>query len=173
MTGRLAAAALALLLAACDDNMARQPGVAFDDPAAVPRAPIPPGAVPRGALDRAAALAGPAAPLDAAALRRGQERYAIHCAPCHGIAGYGDGMVVRHGFPPPPSFHDEARRGIAMRRVVEVITSGQGLMFPYADWVEPADRWAIAGYVRALQISQGAPPELVPPEDRARLGRRP
>jgi len=90
-------------------------------------------------------------------LDRGHERYNIYCSPCHGLLGDGRGTVVRRGFPAPPSFHSDSLRAKPVGHYVDVITHGLGRMFPYADRVEPHDRWAIAAYIRALQLSQNAP----------------
>jgi mono/diheme cytochrome c family protein len=92
-----------------------------------------------------------------ALLLRGQERYAIYCMPCHSPVGDGDGMVVRRGFPAPPSFHTERLRGASDRHLYDVISQGFGIMYPMADRIEPADRWAIVAFVRALQLSRHAP----------------
>jgi hypothetical protein len=89
-------------------------------------------------------------------LDRGHERYHAYCSPCHGILGDGKGMVVLRGFPAPPSFHSDTLRGKPVGHYVDVITHGFGKMFPYADRVQPRDRWAIAAYIRALQLSQNA-----------------
>jgi mono/diheme cytochrome c family protein len=103
-------------------------------------------------------------------LRRGRERFRIYCAVCHGDDGYAHGIVVRRGFPAPPSLHDERLRDAPVGYVVQVITQGHGLMLSYADRVAPADRWAIAAFVRALQFSQHAPVNELAAEDRQRLG---
>lgn len=95
-------------------------------------------------------------PLTLALLERGRERFDIYCAPCHGRVGDGAGMIPRRGFPMPPSYHDEALRQAPDRFFYEVIGQGFGRMFAYADRVEPADRWAITAYIRALQLSQHA-----------------
>ncbi|QBQ54839.1 c-type cytochrome [Nitrosococcus wardiae] len=93
-------------------------------------------------------------PLTLQILRRGQERYNIYCTPCHGMAGYGNGKVVRRGFPPPPSYHSARLRSIPDSYFYNVITQGFGHMFSHANRVEPRDRWAIVAYIRALQLSQ-------------------
>lgn len=92
-------------------------------------------------------------PMTMALLRRGQERFAIYCTPCHGMTGDGDGMVVRRGFPRPPSYRVERLRDAPDRHLYEVIRDGYGVMYPFGDRIEPADRWAIVAYVRALQKS--------------------
>ena len=86
-------------------------------------------------------------------LQRGQERFDIYCAVCHGPAGDGNGMIVQRGFPPPPSFALERLRQAPVGHFYRVITDGYGIMFPYATRVAPEDRWAIAAYIRALQLS--------------------
>lgn len=99
---------------------------------------------------------------DIGLLRHGRERYAIWCAPCHGIAGDGDGMVPSRGFPQPPSFHVARLRNAPDRHLFDVISDGYGVMYPYGPRVPVADRWAIVGYVRALQLSQHATLDAVP-----------
>jgi mono/diheme cytochrome c family protein len=110
-------------------------------------------------------------PLDRATLERGRERFDIFCSPCHSIAGDGDGMVPRRGFPHPPSYHTPRLRNAPDAHFYDVISQGYGLMYSYADRVAPADRWAIVAYIRALQLSQDARLRDVPPEHRAELGR--
>ena len=85
---------------------------------------------------------------------RGQERYNIYCIVCHGPVGNGDGMVVRRGFPKPPTYHDDRLRNAPVGHFFDVMTNGWGKMNPYAYQIQPADRWAIAAYIRALQVSQ-------------------
>jgi mono/diheme cytochrome c family protein len=89
-------------------------------------------------------------------LRRGQERFNIYCAPCHSPMGDGDGMVVRRGFPAPPSYHTDRLRKAPDQHFYDVMTNGYGVMRPYSDRVPPEDRWAIVAYIRALQLSQYA-----------------
>lgn len=89
-------------------------------------------------------------------LQRGQERYNIYCSPCHGLVGYGHGLVVLHGFPAPPSYHSERLRNAPDAHFYNVITTGFGRMFSYASRVKPRDRWTIVAYIRALQLSQYA-----------------
>lgn len=85
---------------------------------------------------------------------RGQERYNIHCIVCHGPVGNGDGMVVRRGFPKPPTYHDDRLRNAPVGHFFDVITNGWGRMSNYAYQIPAADRWAIVAYIRALQVSQ-------------------
>ncbi len=88
---------------------------------------------------------------DAVRLERGRERYAIYCVPCHSMVGDGDGLVVRRGFPAPPSFAIARLRDAPDRHLYDVIGNGYGVMRPYADRVDASDRWAIVAYVRHLQ----------------------
>jgi mono/diheme cytochrome c family protein len=85
---------------------------------------------------------------------RGQERYDIYCAPCHDRAGTGLGMIVRRGYRQPESFHTDRLRQAAPGHFYDVITNGFGAMPDYRAQVRPEDRWAIAAYIRALQLSQ-------------------
>lgn len=96
-------------------------------------------------------------PITAEDLQRGRERFDIYCSPCHGYAGYGDGMIVQRGFPPPPSYHSDRLRQMPAGHFFEVISNGFGMMFSYAARVDIPDRWRIVAYIRALQLSQHAP----------------
>jgi mono/diheme cytochrome c family protein len=87
-------------------------------------------------------------------VERGRERYNIYCIVCHGPVGNADGMVVRRGFPKPPTYHDDRLRNAPVGHFFDVITNGWGKMSSYAYQVQPADRWAIVAYIRALQVSQ-------------------
>jgi hypothetical protein len=92
--------------------------------------------------------------VDAALLVRGQTRYNVFCSPCHGYNGYANGMVVQRGFQPPPSFHTSRLREAGIGHFYDVISNGYGAMYSYGASVPPDDRWAIAVYIRALQLSQ-------------------
>jgi mono/diheme cytochrome c family protein len=107
--------------------------------------------------------------VDEAFIRRGQERYKIYCTPCHGLLGRGEGMVVRRGYKRPPSFHEERVRAQPVGYFFDVISKGFGTMPDYAAQIPVRDRWAIVAYLRALQLSQHASVEDVPPADRAGL----
>lgn len=109
------------------------------------------------------------APPDAAQLARGRERFDVFCSPCHSIAGDGDGMVARRGFPHPPSFHTDRLRNAPDSHFYAVITYGYGAMHAYATRVPPADRVAIVGYIRALQLSQHADAAGLSDDERRRL----
>jgi mono/diheme cytochrome c family protein len=114
-------------------------------------APVP-GTVARGALARDAAIAHPPQ-VNIALLQRGRERYGIYCAPCHGLTGAGDGIIVARGFPRPASFEDAGQMGQSAQHLMAVIGQGHGTMYGFYDRVEPADRWAIVAYIRALQLA--------------------
>jgi mono/diheme cytochrome c family protein len=107
--------------------------------------------------------------LTPALLARGRERFDTICAVCHDRTGSGNGMVVQRGFPQPPSFHVDRLRNAPIGHFYDVITNGYGVMYPYADRVEPEDRWAIAAYIRALQLSHNAKLPDIDPRDRAIL----
>jgi len=108
-------------------------------------------------------------PVTEEVLLRGQERYDIYCAPCHGRTGYGDGMIVRRGFSQPPSYHQARLREAPVGHYFDVITNGFGAMYPYGDRITPEDRWAIIAYIRALQLSQDANINDVPAAERSQL----
>jgi cytochrome c len=108
-------------------------------------------------------------PLTRQVLERGQERYNIYCTPCHDHLGTGDGMIVRRGFSAPPSLHDERLRQAPLGHFFDVMTHGYGAMPSYAVQVSAHDRWAIAAYIQALQLSQHATLADVPEEVRQQL----
>ena len=93
--------------------------------------------------------------LDEALLQRGQERYDIYCAPCHDESGAGKGMVTKRGgglSVPPPSYHQDKLRAMPLGYFYDVIANGKGTMFSYAAQIPVEDRWAIAAWVRTLQV---------------------
>jgi mono/diheme cytochrome c family protein len=104
--------------------------------------------------------------VDRAVLERGQERFRIYCTPCHGELGDGRGMIVRRGFNPPPPYYSEELRKKPIGHFFDVMTRGYGTMYSYAARVPPRDRWAIAAYIRVLQLSQYAVAASLPAEDR-------
>ena len=123
-------------------------------------AQLPPdGTVPQSANAYADAEKNPPQ-VSMSLLKRGHQRFDIFCSPCHGLDGYGDGMVVQRGFPKPPSFHSARLRKAPASHFFDVITKGYGVMYSYASRVPPRDRWAIIAYIRALQLSQDASPDL-------------
>ena len=108
-------------------------------------------------------------PLTPELLKRGQERYKIFCAPCHGIQGDGNGMIVMRGMKRPPTFQDPRLRQVPTGYMFDVITNGFGAMLSYSQQIPPTDRWAIIAYVRALQLSRNAPVSELPPALREKL----
>ena len=108
-------------------------------------------------------------PVDRAVLERGQERFRIYCTPCHGELGDGRGMIVRRGFNPPPPYASEELRKQPIGHYFDVMTRGFGTMYSYASRIPPRDRWAIAAYIRVLQLSQHAEAANLPAEDRNQL----
>lgn len=105
-------------------------------------------------------------PITRADLDRGQLLFEINCTPCHGILGDGDGMVPQRGFTRPPSYGSDRLRKASPAYFFDVMTNGIGAMFPYADRVSESDRWRIAAYIKALQLSQDAPLNSLSPGDR-------
>ena len=190
---RAAAAALlvgfALLAGACRQQMATQPSYRPYQPSSffadgTSARPEPADTVARGQLrDDALLFTGKDAsgreatefpfPVTRDVLARGRQRYEIYCTPCHGYTGDGDGIVVQRGFSPPPSYHSDRLRQAPAGHFFVVMTNGFGSMPSYANQVAVPDRWAIAAYIRALQLSQAAPLDDVPPEARADLEGQP
>lgn len=95
-------------------------------------------------------------PATLAVLERGQEKYNVYCTPCHSRVGNGAGMIVQRGYKPAGNFHDAKRLAQPVSHYFYVITNGYGAMPDYSAQVGVADRWAIAAYIRALQLSQNA-----------------
>lgn len=168
MQCRLLAAMIAaeLVLAGCDNDMSIQPKdktwhVAEKPPNGLEWPLTPP--------DGMVARETPEPPLELslALLQRGRERYGIDCAPCHGGTGDGLGMIVQRGFPAPPPLDSQRIVAEPTRHYYDVITSGYGMMYSFAERVAPTDRWAIAAYIRALQRARaGTVAEM--PADRAK-----
>jgi mono/diheme cytochrome c family protein len=108
-------------------------------------------------------------PVTREVLERGRERFNAICAPCHSSLGDGNGIIVQRGYRRPESFHTDRLRKAAVGYYFDVMTRGFGAMPDYAPQVTPPDRWAIAAYIRALQLSQAATLEDVPAQERKRL----
>ena len=102
-------------------------------------------------------------------LARGQQRFNVYCTPCHGRLGDGNGMVVQRGLRQAASYHQDRLRQERIGYFFDVITNGFGAMQGYAEQVPVRDRWLIAAYVRALQLSQNAKVDDVPADKRAEL----
>lgn len=164
--------ALLLVLTACGRNMTEQPNLRayestpfFEDGAGMRLPPEHTVSREFGNIDPAF-LTGVQADgslvtelpveLNEALLVRGQQRFDIYCAVCHNYDGYGLGMAVQRGFPQPTSLHEDYLKEVPIGHFVQVMTNGIGRMYSYASRVPAGDRWAIAAYIRALQLSQDA-----------------
>ena len=93
-------------------------------------------------------------PLSRDLVERGHQRFDIFCSPCHGRTGDGKGMIVQRGFKQPASLHEARLRDMPYGYYFDVMSNGFGEMSSYASQIPVEDRWAIASYVRALQLSQ-------------------
>lgn len=174
---------LVLLLAGCggqgSDPMANggrikpMEPIAFFSDGTSARLPVPGTVAREDPLTLTPTNASQPAPVTLALLERGRERYMIHCSPCHGSLGDGQGMIVLRGFPAPPSYHIDRLRQAPDSHMFDVITRGLGKMLPYGPRVPVADRWAIIAYVRALQRSQWTPVESISPQQRKQLEMQP
>jgi mono/diheme cytochrome c family protein len=176
--------AIALLFAACRPDMMNQPKAKplsesdFFSNQANAR-PIPPHTVERGgARENTAFYTGLTngtyitqlpVKLTPELLARGRERFDAMCAECHDRTGSGSGMVVQRGFPPPPSYHVPRLRNAPIGHFFDVITNGYGVMYSYATRVEPEDRWAVAAYIRALQLSHNMQASELTPSEQQKL----
>ena len=185
MSRRLVLCALAVLVAGCRMDMHDQPKIEPYEPSdffADGRAsrPIPAGTVARGHLDadiwltQGKTASGELvalfpAPVSAADLEHGRERFNIYCSPCHDRTGSGNGMIVQRGYVKPTSFHVERLRAAPVGHFFNAITNGFGVMPSYAKQVPVVDRWAIVAYIKALQLSQNARIGDVPPDALAEL----
>lgn len=181
----LVAACCALLAAtACRQDMHNQPkyrplrdSAFFRDGASA--RPLVEGTVARGTLqtDEAfftgktgtALVTDMPIAVDEHVLDRGEERYNIFCAPCHGRTGDGRGMVVQRGYRQPPAFGEDRLRAREAGHFFDVITNGFGAMPDYKTVISPRDRWAIVAYIRVLQLSQHATTADIPGGDPTKL----
>jgi len=178
-------AAVAICGASCRRDMQDQPkyknlrGSAFFEDGRSAR-PVVEDTVARGALNADARLttgrdsngqpvASLPVPLTRALLERGRNRYRIYCTPCHGLTGDGLGMVVQRGYRQPPAFYIDRLREAPIGYFFDVMTRGFGAMMDYSAQIPAEDRWAIAAYVRALQLSQRTTISDVPAEARPQL----
>ena len=180
----IGAAALIVSLAACRQDMHDQPKYTalqqsdfFADGQA--SRPLVANTVARGHLNEDALLyTGKDGETDATmfpfpvtedTMARGRQRFDVFCSPCHGRTGMGDGMIVRRGYRRPPVLSEQRLIDAPVGHIFDVVTNGFGAMPDYAEQIPVADRWAIAAYVRALQLSGHATIDDVPAADRGRL----
>jgi mono/diheme cytochrome c family protein len=101
-------------------------------------------------------------PVTMEVLKRGQERFNVYCTPCHSRVGNGLGEIVQRGFKPAGNLHDQVRLSQPLSHYFYVMTHGYGAMPDYSSQLPPEDRWAVAAYIRALQLSQAANAKDVP-----------
>jgi len=101
-------------------------------------------------------------PVTMEVLERGQERFNVYCTPCHSRVGNGEGEIVQRGYKLAGNLHDEVRLSQPISHYFYVMTHGYGAMPDYSAQLTPADRWAVAAYIRALQLSQAATVADVP-----------
>ncbi len=120
------------------------------------------GRLPNGAL----ADALPASlELSPALLDRGKERYDIYCQPCHGEMGHGNGPATRRGggfAVKPANLHQLKFLPAPLGYFYDVATNGKGSMKGYKAQIPVEDRWAIAVWVRTLQVAGKADQADVP-----------
>ncbi|MEI8340681.1 MAG: cytochrome c [Verrucomicrobiota bacterium] len=102
-------------------------------------------------------------------IARGQERFNVNCAPCHGATGAGNGIVKQLGLSTVANLHDARIRTMPDGQIFNTITNGKNTMGAYGSNVTVEDRWAIISYLRALQRSQQATPADVPVANRAQF----
>jgi mono/diheme cytochrome c family protein len=95
-------------------------------------------------------------------LQKGQERFNIYCTPCHSRVGNGLGAIVQRGYKPAGNLNDQVRRAQPLSHYFYVMTHGYGAMPDYSAQLTPEERWAVAAYIRALQLSQNATEKDVP-----------
>ncbi len=108
-------------------------------------------------------------PITRADIERGQNRFNIYCTPCHGYLGDGNGMVVLRGYRQAATFYETKLVKAPIGHFFDVITNGFGAMPSYASRVQPDDRWRVIAYIRALQLSESATINDVPPDKRQNL----
>lgn len=102
-------------------------------------------------------------------IKRGQERFNIFCAPCHSRLGDGQGLLIKKGYIPPPTFHQDRIRQITDGEMFGIISNGVRNMPSYSSQVPVEDRWAIITFLRALQRSHNADLSDIPADQREAL----
>ncbi len=102
-------------------------------------------------------------------MERGQQRFNITCAMCHGATAAGNGITKQYGLATVVTLQDERIRKMSDGEIFNTITNGKNTMMAYGPNIIVADRWAIIAYLRALQRSQNAVIADVPENHRAEL----
>lgn len=181
---RLAWLPLCLLLVACHTDMYDQPRYAANQPSDFfedgrSMRPPPANTVAMGSFDPNSAMftgrlhgdlvAELPMELTTELLAHGQTRYNAFCAPCHGLTGAGNGVAAYRGGMEVPTLHNERLRSAPIGYYFDVITNGVNRMYSYAHRIPPEDRWAIAAYTRALQLSQYTLADALKAEELAEL----
>lgn len=110
-------------------------------------------------------------PITAEMLARGRERYTIHCTPCHGGLGDGNGITKKYGMAVVGNMHDKRIVEMPDGEIFNTLSYGKGLMQGYAAQVDVTDRWSIIAYIRALQLARLGTLKDVPEPDRSALSR--
>lgn len=137
-------------------------GMALPPAGTVPNRPLGEPAVATGLAPDGTPLRTAPLPVTAEMLAVGRKKYDIHCAVCHGVLGDGQSqLALNMSLRKPPSLHDF--RDVGDGYLFQVVTHGFGLMASYAPELDVQERWAVVAYVRALQLSQAASVEQVPP----------
>lgn len=93
-------------------------------------------------------------PMTKEIIEHGHDRFMIYCVVCHDPLGTGQGKIVERGYTAPPSYHIERLRNVPVGYLFAVMSEGYGSMPSYSTQIPVNDRWAIAGYIKALQLSQ-------------------
>ena len=102
-------------------------------------------------------------------VKKGQEKYTIYCAVCHGDSGNGNGVTTNYGVAGSMNYHDDRVRQMPDGEIYHIIVNGVRQMKGYGDKLNAEERWAVVAYVRALQKSQTAGLQDVPQAQRAKL----
>lgn len=108
-------------------------------------------------------------PVDEKVLDRGEQRFNIYCAPCHGRTGEGNGMVVQRGYKQAASYHIDRLRQAPAGYFFEVVSNGFGAMPDYRAQITVEDRWRIIAHVRVLQLTHNASMKELSPADLDRV----
>ncbi len=160
MRGRLPAAILLAVLVAVpacekiDRNMWDNPAHKAQEEAVL----LPPAdSVPTKGLAHvptfaeAPALANPLKPTERN-LSNGKELFRIHCTPCHGVSGKGDGPVGKKFRPTPADLRRSSPVGhFPDGQIFVIISRGLGRMPAFRADITPTDRWEIISYLRTLK----------------------
>ncbi len=109
-------------------------------------------------------------PVTSLILARGQQRYTIYCAPCHGQTGEGNGITKKIGaMAVVANLHDKAIVIQPDGAIFNTVSNGKNNMQGYAPQISVEDRWAIIAYLRALQLSRLGSVDDLPVDVRAKL----